>query len=296
MSDYPDFNLDAAVAQAWDAFALRLAEIIENIDETGALTISAQGTTDAPWIRYRLVKPGVIQLEVPGNHQLSEHSQLGDQQQQLLRDTQFVQDSDGFHIQLDQNDSPALSRLGVLVLQNIYSVLHPAFLAPDQLAEILTPRQDGIAAEIKDASPDDMISVVPKNRAHLDALISQELTHMFGHTPIVDEQGDHAFRVGTTMVFVRASQDCKEIVVFSVVVHDVEGRSRAVEVINDINSESRFVRFELIKDQVFVQMSVLSQPFVPYHLRQAVKMLSSVADAVDHALATRLHGRTTFPD
>lgn len=305
MSDYPSFDLDVAIAQAWDAFADRLAEVVENIDETGALTIDAAegegAATGGPWIRYSQLTPGVMRLEAASNNQLGEADQLGLDQLTMLEVAGFVAPGEGeppslcFHVDLAQEESTELARLGVVVLRDVYTVLHPAFLAPDQLAEILTQREEEVPAELKHADPDDIIAVIPRNRAHLDAMISNELTQIFGHTPLIDEQGDHAFRVGTTMVFVRAADDCKEIVVFSVVVHDVDGRSRAVEVLNDINTESRFVRFELIRDRVFVQMSVLSQPFVPIHLHQAVRLLSQVADGVDVALAERLHGRTTFP-
>jgi hypothetical protein len=63
-----------------------------------------------------------------------------------------------------------------------------------------------------------------------------------------------------------------------------------------LNVEARWVKFQLIKDRVFVTISVLSRPFVPAHLRQAVRILSDVADGIDNELAAKLHGRTTFSD
>ena len=80
------------------------------------------------------------------------------------------------------------------------------------------------------------------------------------------------------------------------VVHDVAGRSRAAEVLNDLNVEARWVKFQLIRDRVFVTISVLSRPFVPDHLHQAVRILSEVADGIDDELAAKLNGRTTFSD
>jgi hypothetical protein len=35
---------------------------------------------------------------------------------------------------------------------------------------------------------------------------------------------------------------------------------------------------------------------VPAHLRQAVRILSDVADGIDNELAAKLNGRTTFSD
>jgi hypothetical protein len=78
-------------------------------------------------------------------------------------------------------------------------------------------------------------------------------------------------------------------------VHDVAGgRSRATEVLNDLNVESRWVKFQLVRDRVFVITSVPAKPFVPAHLHQAVQVMSEVADGVDDELAAKLGGRTTF--
>jgi hypothetical protein len=79
-------------------------------------------------------------------------------------------------------------------------------------------------------------------------------------------------------------------------VHDVAGRSRAAEVLNDLNVEARWVKFQLVRDRVFVSYSLLARPFVAAHLDQAVRIVSEVADGIDDELAAKLNGRTTFPD
>jgi hypothetical protein len=86
------------------------------------------------------------------------------------------------------------------------------------------------------------------------------------------------------------------VVVFAAVVHDIAGRSRAAEVLNDLNVEARWVKFQLVRDRVFVSLSVLAKPFVPEHLRQAVQIMSQVADGIDEELAAKLNGRTTFSE
>ena len=64
--------------------------------------------------------------------------------------------------------------------------------------------------------------------------------------------------------------------------------------INDLNVESRWVKFQLVRDRVFVTTSVPARPFVPAHLHQALRVMSQVADGVDDELAAKLDGRTTF--
>ncbi|HQD23099.1 MAG TPA: hypothetical protein PKY27_12670, partial [Arachnia sp.] len=129
----------------------------------------------------------------------------------------------------------------------------------------------------------------------LDRLVDAELRQLFGHPPLRNEQGDVAIRVGSAVVFLRSTADCRELVLFSPLVHDVVNRSRACEVLNDLNVESRYGRFALHRDRVFAQISVPAKPFVPVHLRQALRALSQIADGIDEELATKLGGRTTFP-
>ena len=137
---------------------------------------------------------------------------------------------------------------------------------------------------------------MPNNRHHLEELIDAELADMFGYPPIRDAEGDIAIRVGSTMLFLRAAPDGQEVIVFAAVVHDVAGRSRAAEVLNDLNVEARWVKFQLVRDRVFVTVSVLARPFVAAHLRQAVMILAETADGIDDELAAKLNGRTTFSD
>ncbi|MDO5682800.1 MAG: hypothetical protein Q4G46_08230, partial [Propionibacteriaceae bacterium] len=171
----------------------------------------------------------------------------------------------------------------------------PVFLAPDQLAEILQPDPKPLVGRTE-FDPEDVVAVVPVNPEHLQDMIEAELADMFGHRPPRDAEGDLAVRVGSTMLFIRVSADHREIIVFAPLVHDVEGRSRAMEILSDLNTEVRFIKFQLIRDRVFVSMSVFAHPFVPAHLLQAVRMMSEVADGIDDDLASRLRGRTTFED
>jgi hypothetical protein len=169
------------------------------------------------------------------------------------------------------------------------------FLAPDQLAEVLQPEPAPLP-ESRSYASDDVLATVPGSQEHLNDLVDEELSEMFGHRPIRDSEGDIAIRVGSTMLFLRTAPDGREIVVFAAVVHDVAGRSRAAEVLNDLNVDARWVKFQLIRDRVFVTLSVPARPFVPAHLHQAVRIMSEVADGIDDELATKLNGRTTFDE
>ena len=324
MAEIDDFDLDRSTAQAWAEFTGRLAEVISMIDESADLTIrSFSATTDPPFVRLSSPARLTIRAEAAANPSLGPSYQLTEAQTAAMEQAGWRlpdQDCPNFSCDFSQDASDELAELVVGALRDVYGVQHPVFLDPDQLAEIL--RTDPSAIEGPDGAtpvatgtlltaPDGrgsglernrsngrgvaMIAVLPADRDHLDALVESELGAAFGHPPIRDEEGDIVIRVGSTLVFLRTAADAQDVVLFSAVVHDVAGgRSRATEVLNDLNVESRWVKFQLVRDRVFVITSVPARPFVPAHLHQAVQVMSDVADGVDDELAAKLGGRTTF--
>ncbi len=304
MADIDDFDIDRSIEQGWADFQARLSEIISVIDESGDLTISSGIPSDdpAPFVRFSCPERDLVRCEAASNAVLGEDHQLTADQLTSLAELGWQSpQADGerptgnFWVERQQDQSDELSELAVGVLRHVYGVQHPIFLAPDQLAEVLQPTPTPI--ERAAVTPADVgYGLLPPDRDNLDHLVDTELTAMYGHPPIRDEEGDVAIRVGSTMLFLRTSADRQEVVIFSAVVHDVSGRSRAAEVLNDLNVEARWVKFQLIRDRVFVSYSVLARPFVAAHLHQAVRIVSDVADGIDGELAAKLNGRTTFSD
>ena len=306
MADYSDFDIDRSTAQAWAEFQSRLSEIISMIDDSGDLTIGTESVTDAaaPYVTFSSPERDLLRTEAASNAVLGADFQLSPR---ALGDMEGLgwqpptveppRPTANFWAEAPQEKSERLSELAVAALRDVYGVQHPVFLAPDQLAEVLQPApppiEGGSRAEYE---VEDAVATVPGSQEHLNDLVDEELSEMFGHRPIRDSEGDIAIRVGSTMLFLRTAPDGREIIVFAAVVHDVEGRSRATEVLNDLNVDARWVKFQLIRDRVFVTLSVPARPFVPAHLRQAVRIMSDVADGIDNDLATKLNGRTTFND
>ncbi|OYN89294.1 T3SS (YopN, CesT) and YbjN peptide-binding chaperone 1 [Parenemella sanctibonifatiensis] len=307
MADYVDFDLDRSTAQAWDGFAERLAEVVSVIDD-GSLTIGSMAldADPAPYVRFTDIGQGDLMAEAASNAALGEAYQLDaadlvGMEKLGWHSPTSVGDrpTPDFWVVEPQLDSERLAGLAVATLRDIYGIQHPVFLAPDQLAEVLTPSntdepEPGSALAVADFDATDMVAIMPTSKHHLSEMIAEELTEMFGHVPLADAEGDYAIRVGSTIVFLRPVADHREVLVFAPVVHEVEGRSRAVEVLNDLNAEARFVKFQMLRDRVFVTLSVLAHPFVPAHLHQAVRVISEVADGIDEELAAKLRGRTTF--
>ncbi|MDO5500409.1 MAG: hypothetical protein Q4F67_12105 [Propionibacteriaceae bacterium] len=305
MPEYDEFDLDRSTEQAWRNFTVRLSEVISVIDDSQDLTIGSVAVTTTetvPFVRFSAVARDVIRAEAASNGVLGEHYQLGPAQLERFDaqgwhppSSEDARPTPNFWLELPQEASDTLAQRAVTALRDIYGIQHPVFLAPDQLAEILQPRSRPLAGD-SEFDAEDVTAVVAVNPEHLDDMIEAELAEMFGHRPLRDSEGDLTVRVGSTVLFVRLSTDHREILVFAPLVHDVEGRSRAMEILSDLNSEVRLVKFQLIRDRVFASLSVFAHPFVPAHLHQAVRLMSEVADGIDDELAGRLRGRTTFED
>jgi hypothetical protein len=315
VADFDDFDVDRSVAQAWTEFQARLSEVVSMIDDSVDLTIGIESGSNegAPFVRFGAPTRDLVRTEAASNNVLAPAFQLspdGITEMERMGWLPPVTDpgpgpgghcpapTANFWAELPQDQSDRISELAVGALRDVYGVPHPVFLAPDQLAEVLQPAPTPIEppGRVVQVETDDLTSTMPRGRRHLDELVDAELTQMYNHPPIRDAEGDVAIRVGSTMLFLRTSDDGQEVVVFATVVHDVTGRSRAAEVLNDLNVEARWVKFQLIRDRVFATVSVQAKPFVPAHLHRAVRILSDVADGIDDELAAKLNGRTTFGD
>jgi len=278
------------------------------IDDSADLTIGTEsGSEDpAPFLRFSSPRRDVVRGEAASNAVLGEDLQLTTEELTAMEalgwsspTAEGPSASENFWVELASDDSDRMSELAVATLRDVYGVQHPVFLAPTELAEVLQPGPVPIEAgsrTVAVTTDPAYQACLPRDQAHLDELVSVELARMYGHPPIRDAVGDVAIRVGSTMLFLRTSADGQEVAVFAAVVHDISGRSRATEVLNDLNVEARWVKFQLIRDRVFVTLSMLAKPFVPAHLHQAVRILSDVADGIDDELAAKLNGRTTFSD
>ncbi|MFV0428463.1 MAG: T3SS (YopN, CesT) and YbjN peptide-binding chaperone 1 [Arachnia sp.] len=285
MADIEGFDFDETTTKAWADFTERLADVISVMDATSDLTISIavpDPTLGSPAVSLSAVAPGVVEAKLTGSS-AARLAELG-----------WLAGHDGsFRMQAHQDHAGTLAQATTRTFWDVLGVLHPVFLEPDQLADILRP--DAPRPSAAPPPPGTFGAVMPASQEQLDAIVDAELRRALGHPPLRNERGEVAIRVGSTVIFLRSTPDFQELVLFAAIVHDVSGRSRACEVLNDLNTESRYCRFALHRDRVFVQVSVPAQPFVPAHLQQALSSISTVADGIDDELASRLGGRTTFP-
>jgi hypothetical protein len=281
-----DFDFDRSLDAAWERFSARLGEVVSMMDESEPLTLVPYDADDDRWyVRFVCRDRLLVTALVPGSWA---GEPLTSVQEKALADLGFVVVGAYHEKTVEQQGAQDLAATTVAVLRTVFSVEHPVFLGSDVLTDIL---QEG---PVDPSLHQDLTVFMPTDVVQLAAAVAAELTDHLGFVPMTDEDGDFAVRVGSTMLFIRLPTDAREVRLFSVIVHDVVGRSRAAEVLNDVNAHSRWVRFYLSRDKIYATLSVAARPFVPAHLRLALDEMTKVADGVDDLLAASLQGRTTF--
>lgn len=294
MDDNLAFDFDGTQRDAWDEFARRLDEVLSVMDSSADLTISVASTVPGPrpGIRFSVQHDNIVSAYVTR----SAEGANADSEAAELAALGWYPPSDEvpqFHTEVEQGNSAVLATLVRDTLADVFSVLHPVFLEPDQLAEILQVQTQWTPITPRPLAKAEQ-PLKPGSQAELDQFVDVELRRVFKHPLLRNDQGDIAIRVGSTMVFLRTTPDAQELLLFSAIVHEVSNRTRACEVLNELNVEARYGRFALHRDRVFIQLSVQTQPFVPAHLQQALGVITHIADGIDDELAARLGGRTTF--
>lgn len=299
-----DFDLDQTIARAWEVFEHRLAEVLSVMDDEaelniGTLSVAAQ---DPAHISFTAV-PGMSTTrgEPVINAEVSLGFAAGENELKKLANLGWVVEPNcsTIHKVAPQAAAQQLSSLAVVTLRDIIGVQHPVFLSPDQLAEILHSQDDqSMAAESEQLSlePSELVAVMPQNTAHLIEMVVSQVQQIYGYRPIIDSDGEITVRVGSSVVFIMPTADRTELVLLAPLVHDVEGRTRAAEVINDLNESGRYVRYFVKRDRVYAQISIFTKPFVPAHFHQALMLIARYADGLDDELANKLHGKTTFQE
>ncbi len=132
MADIDDFDLDETVEMAWDDFSVRLAEVLSVMDDTSDLCISVAANTvpgtTPPVIKFSYEEPSTVAATLWGADP------------DVLTGLGWHADVDGaFGVRWDQEDTRDLALLVTRTMRDGLGAIHPVFLEPDQLTDILRP-------------------------------------------------------------------------------------------------------------------------------------------------------------
>ncbi|MGV8874048.1 MAG: T3SS (YopN, CesT) and YbjN peptide-binding chaperone 1 [Rhodococcus sp. (in: high G+C Gram-positive bacteria)] len=301
MSDSLEFDFD--VDAAWMQFQRTLGDYVSVMRDGDALVLESRyDTTDgvpdtAACVQFYAWDLDMVRCEVPANEHLNINRVITDDQREALSALGFRVSFDSEptapHVDRNRSWSDDLAKKTVSVFRDIWGLPHPSFLSSRT-----TGRYDVPSFDVSATAPDSTVvplCVQPKGREHLQQLVDHALEPWFGFPPDHDPDGDIPLRFvgGTAYVSVKPTEPVVEI--NSTLVHAVSGRTRAAELLVDLNLQLPDVMLHLVQDCIVAQVRVSGSPFVADHLLWAVRMLSHVWEQVDEKFAEDFGGRLGEP-
>lgn len=308
--DVSQFDLDSSVNQAWADFQRRLADHLASM-QRGDLLILESGFEEIdperpmPYIQYLVWDADMVRCEVPSNHVLHPSRALSDSDQQYLTQLGWLPPTNGseidgegspsFYVDKSQSWADQLAAMSVAAFRDVWGVAHPAFLDSVESGSEEVPSFEvstAAASLVPDLSP--TAPVTPHGAAHLKELVARTLVSVLGVVPQQDPDGDIPVRVGQTIMFVGPLADSLDVQLFAPLVDNISNRTRAAELVADLNRTWSRIKFVLIDDRLSAFMEVPADPFVPKHLTDMCRMFSEFLRTVDESFPKKFGGDPFF--
>jgi len=233
-------DLDRLVEQAWREFREAFADALEALAPGGGVQVAVEASDDpyaaAPYVQAHHVGHAIL-LEMSGNTCLSPGHKLSRKGQRDLRGLGLrrpSKDAPNYEASYPLGHVDEAASVVVSAFRRAFGVMHPAFLVSDDVAwqtYPLAPTADAAPA------PAGAVAVHPVSREHLDRLIDQALTPVFGHAPRRDSDGDIPVRSGSAVVFVSNLWPRPCVRLFAELVVDVGRPIRAVHELGVLNHD-----------------------------------------------------------
>jgi len=297
VSKSASLDLDQVTAKAWRCFRRELADRIANIEPGDVLRVAVEAAVDepesgcAPYIQFCRGAGDSVLGEVSGNRYLHAAHRLDKDARRRLAEIGWSRPKPkhglfNFGAEVDQSHADQLAVMAVTALQEVFAVMHPAFLVGDV--------QIGEDPDLPHANtvepPDEPLAITSAGRKHLDQLVDQALLPMLGQVPDRDDDGDIPVVTGTAVVFVRTGPHVPVITLWAEVAVEIGDLDRAKFEVAVLNREQPFAKFVLLDDRIVAQVHLPAAPFAPQHLRQMLAMMCELVDEVDDDLAVRVKG------
>lgn len=314
MDDLSDFDLDRSAGRAWSIFQQRLADHLAGMPDDQTLLLASQSGLDddpdagsAPYVLFKARGGTMLRAEAVSNAYLDRTYALDEAGAQRMaalgwRPPTYTpreepdSGSANYWLDVQRKEGDRVAAMTTRAFREVWSIAHPVFLRVEPVGRTDPAPDLGIAAAAVEQVADELPeAVTPRDDDHLRALVERVLTERFGEEPMKDSDGDIPLRSGSALVFVQVPTGLSVVTLFAPLVRDISGRTRAAEVVADLNRRWPLVKFMLVEDQVVALVQLAAEPFVPRHLSTMLEMLAKVADRLDNVLAERLDGRLAFP-
>jgi hypothetical protein len=170
-----------------------------------------------------------------------------------------------------------IASVAVTEIRTTWGVPHPTFLHGFDYASE--------AAEVIDPAS----AVVTDREDELESVVRSCLRSATGLDVELSADRSFAIVLGMVTAYVYVA-DPTEVRIHAPIVERISGRTRAAELVADLNRRHPRLKFLLVDDRVHVAASVDAKPFVPQHLDDAVHRLAEFVVRVDVPFADHLGG------
>ncbi|MFD3810597.1 hypothetical protein [Rhodococcus sp. NPDC058639] len=299
-------RFDRDVDLAWREFRAQLADHVAAMQDGDGLVLEPLAEESAgpagPCVQFYAWDEDQVRCEVPSNTHLADDRRLRPEDEALLLELGLHAPSRGADDPED-GGSPAfwidrplawadqLAELSVRALREVWGVPHPLFLRSETFGAGRTPvfEPPGPRAESRPAVLP-QLAVEPVSEEHIRELIESTVHDRIGECPAWDEDGDLILKIDGVLVFVGVGPGCATVDLFAPIVHSITGRTRAAEVVSDLNRRWPHQKFVLVDDRLAVVNHLPASPFVPAHLVSALDGLAQFLETVDNAFASHVGG------
>ncbi|MFW6598487.1 T3SS (YopN, CesT) and YbjN peptide-binding chaperone 1 [Propionibacteriaceae bacterium Y2011] len=277
-------GFDETVESAWREFRGALADRLDDLDESEVVepfvAVNDEGT-GGPFVRVDRTSDALI-IQVPGNRLLAPRQRRTRTELHRLRRLGLRPTSARtfYLLEVPATYADQAASIVVATFRSVFAVVHPVFLTCPEVTGETTDETAAVAA------------VMPTDQAHLDGLVDEALTTMFGHTPNRDSDGDVPIRTGDGIVFVCTDDSAQWVRLLSPVVVDIHDTEAAAETVAGLNRDLAGMKFTLEEHQMIAAVDVPAMPFSADQLRLLVHQLCKLIASRGGELAAQLDGHT----
>lgn len=299
MSDASVF--DRAVDEAWREFRTALADRLAALPADDVLVVGSL----APDRGSLLVTLDYCRA---GDHLVCVARHAGIGEDHSLYDLACAAGWDDDPDRLDQvvldvpvREVDRAAAASVVVLRDIAGLAHPSFVhARGSAGEERFTR--AMAEPPADSEPWEPPAVeYPTSPDELHAAVERVLAARLDGTPETDDDGDFLVTIHDFPAYVMPHHKHPQVRILVPLLYDITGRTRAAEVLTELNSQYAFIRLTLASDRVSAVIDLPASPFSGKQLCDHLDRIEGFLHSLDDRFAERLGGKfytesTSEPD
>jgi hypothetical protein len=283
---------DGDVEAAWTEFRQRLADRLAGLPEDEFLLVEVTGEAGSGTRPYcqALAGEDTLRVEAVSNTYLAPAHRLGAAQEQALERIGFdrpeAEDwSEGetnFFATLEQREADRAAVMIVRAMREVFSVIHPVWLA----AGGLEPTAFG--EEVPAAAPRTDLPVVPRSVEEVREAVDAAVAGLYDEAPEWDDDGDLPLPTEHNVVWVSVNGANPRILLHCCLLVDVTDAAAALREVNRLNRQEFGLTFVLRDDKISVCREIAVHVVLPQVLQEEAERLVGQVDGWAAELADTL--------